>query len=41
MRYVSATVSFDKESVKIGDERYTDWKVGWKKLKKISRDGQK
>ena len=38
---VSATVSFDEVSVIIGEERYTDWKVGWKELKKILSEGQK
>ena len=41
MRNISAIVSFDEESVIIGEERYTDWKVGWKTLKKILSKGQK
>ena len=41
MRNVSATVSFDEGSVIIDEERYTDWKVGWKKLKKILNEEQK
>ena len=31
---VEATVLFDKGSVTIGKERYTEWKKGWKKKKK-------
>ena len=41
MGNVSATVSFCEGSVIIGEEKYTDWKVGWKKLKKILKEGQK
>ena len=41
MRNVSATVLFDEGSVIIGEVRCTDWKVGWKKLKKILSEGQK
>ena len=41
MRNVSATVSFDEGSVITGEERYTGWKVGWKKLKKILSEGHK
>ena len=41
MRNVSATVSFHEGSVTICEERYTDWKMGWKKLKKILSRGQK
>ena len=37
----AATVAFDEGSVLIGEERYTDWKVGWKKLKKILSKVQK
>ena len=29
---VEATVSFDKRSVIIGKEHYTEWKKGWKKM---------
>ena len=35
MRKIEATVSFDEGSVIIGEESYTEWKEGWKKLKKI------
>ena len=38
---VSAVVEFDEGSVTINEERYTDWKLGWKKLKKILCEGQK
>ena len=41
MRNESATVSFDEGSVITGEKRYTDWKVGWKKLKKTLSEGQK
>ena len=38
---VNSIVEFDEGSVIIYEERYTEWKMGWKKLKKILRDGQK
>ena len=41
MRNESATVSFDEGSVITGEKRYTDSKVGWKKLKKTLSEGQK
>ena len=41
MRKVEVTVSFDEGSVIIGEESCTEWKEGWKKLKKILADGQK
>ena len=41
MRNVNSVVSFDEASVTIGQEKYTDWKMGWKKLKRISNEGQK
>ena len=41
MRKVEVTVSFDERSVIIGEESHTEWKEGWKKLKKILTEGQK
>ena len=41
MRKVGVTVSFDEESVNIGEKSYTEWTEGFKKLKKILTDGQK
>ena len=43
MRNVNAIVSFGEESITIGEERYTECNVGWKKLKvkKILSEGQK
>ena len=41
MRKVEVTVSFDEGSVIIGEESYTGWKEGWKKLKKILTERQK
>ena len=42
VRKVEVTVSLDEESVINGEERsYTEWKEGWKKLKKILIEGQK
>ena len=41
MKKVEVTVSFDEGSVIIGEESYTEWKEGWKKLKKILTEGQK
>ena len=35
MKMVEVTVSFDEGSIIIGEESYTEWKEGWKKLKKI------
>ena len=34
-------ITINEGSVIIGEERYTDLKVGWKKLKKILSEGQK
>ena len=34
MRKVEVTVSFDNRSVIIGEESYTEWNEGWKKLKR-------
>ena len=41
MRDVNTIVSFDEGSIAIGEEKYTDWKDGWKNLKKILNEGQK
>ena len=41
MRNVSAAISYDDGSVTVEKERYTDWKVGCKKLKKILSEGKK
>ena len=41
MRGVDVAVSFDEGAVTIGKERTTEWKAGWKKLKKILNKGQK
>ena len=41
MRKAEVTVSFDEGSVIIGEESCTEWKEGWKKLKKILTEGQK
>ena len=41
MRNVIAIVSFGEGSITIGEERYSEWNVGWKKLKKILSEGQK
>ena len=41
MRSVNANVAFNKGSVTIDEERYTEWKAVWKKLKKILSEGQK
>ena len=35
------TVSFDEGIVILGEESYTEWKEGWKKLKTILTEGQK
>ena len=35
MRNVNAIASFGEGSIAIGEERYTEWNVGWQKLKKI------
>ena len=41
MRDVNTIVSFDKGNIAIGEEKRTDWKDGWKNLKKILNEGQK
>ena len=41
MRGIDAIVSFDEGAVTIGEERTTEWKAGWKNLKKILNEGQK
>ena len=41
MRGVDAVVSFHEGVVTIDEERMTEWKAGWKKLKKILNEGQK
>ena len=41
MRDVNTIVSFDEGSIAIGEEKCTDWKDGWKNLKKILNEGQK
>ena len=39
MRDVDTIVSFDEGSIAIGEEKCTDWKDGWKNLKKILNEG--
>ena len=41
MRDANTIVSFDEGSIAIGEEKCTDWKDGWKNLKKILNEGQK
>ena len=41
VRKVEVTVSLDERSVVIGEESYTEWKEGWKELKKILIEGKK
>ena len=41
MRGIDAVVSFDEGVVTIGEERTTELKAGWKKLKKMLNEGQK
>ena len=41
MRSVNAKLAFNEGSVTIDEERYTEWKAAWKKLKKILREEQK
>ena len=41
MRSVNANVAFNEGSVTIDEERYTEWKAAWKKLKNILNEGQK
>ena len=41
MRKVEVTISFDEGRVIVGEESYTEWKEGWKKLRKILTEGQK
>ena len=38
---VNALVEFNEGSVIVDEERYTEWKIGWKKLKRILSHGQK
>ena len=38
MRDVNTIVSFDEGSIAIGEEKCTDWKDGWKNLKKILKE---
>ena len=38
---VKSIVEFNEGSVIINEGRYTEWKMGWKKLKKILMGGQK
>ena len=40
MRSVNAQVEFNARKIKIGNENYMDWKVAWKKLKNMIREGQ-
>ena len=40
MRSVKAQVEFNAGEIKIGNENYMDWKVAWKKLKNMIREGQ-
>ena len=40
MRSVNAQVEFNAGEIKIGNENYMDWKVAWKKLKNMIREGQ-
>ena len=40
MRSVNAQVKFNAGEIKIGNENYMDWKVAWKKLKNMIREGQ-
>ena len=41
MRGIDAVASFDEGVVMIGEEHITEWKAGWKMLKKILKEGQK
>ena len=41
MRKVEVTVLFNEGSVIIAKESYTEWKEGWKKLRKILTEEQK
>ena len=41
IRKTEVIVSFDEESVIIGEESYTEWKGAWKKLKKILNQRKK
>ena len=41
MRSVNANMAFNKGSMTIDEEQYTEWKAAWKKLKKILSEGQK
>ena len=40
MRSVNGQVEFNAGEIKIGNENYMDWKVAWKKLKNMIREGQ-
>ena len=40
IRSVNAQVEFNAGEIKIGNEKYMDWKVAWKKLKNMVREGQ-
>ena len=40
MRSVNAHVEFSAGEIKIGNENHMDWKVAWKKLKNMIREGQ-
>ena len=40
MRSVNAQVEFNAGEIKIGNENYMDWRVAWKKLKNMIREGQ-
>ena len=40
MRSVNAQVEFNAGEIKIANENYMDWKVAWKKLKNMIREGQ-
>ena len=37
---MNAQVEFNAGEIKIGNENYMDWKVAWKKLKNMIREGQ-
>ena len=39
MGRMNAHVEFNVGEIKIGNESYVDWKVAWKKLKNIIREG--
>jgi hypothetical protein len=40
MGRINAHVELNVGEIKIGNESYVDWKVAWKKLKHIIREGQ-